>query len=119
MPRLPGADCSKISPSFWLTWRPAFLIRSVNSALLGNMSQPRCVCRSLTIYGKNKRRVIPRHAACRGILLLFGFTPREIPHFARNDGETASLSNWLRQNSPKCRGHAFDFGARRRFGHAE
>src|SRR6266481_1651692 len=35
IPRLPGADCSKISPSFWLTWRRAFLIRSANASLPG------------------------------------------------------------------------------------
>ena len=30
-PRFPGADFSKISPSFWLTWRLAFLMRSVTA----------------------------------------------------------------------------------------
>ena len=32
MPRLPGADFSKISPSFWLTWRRALVILSDSKA---------------------------------------------------------------------------------------
>ena len=34
MPRLPGADFSKISPSFWLTWRRALVILPDSNSLL-------------------------------------------------------------------------------------
>src|SRR5580658_1724548 len=38
MPRLPGADCSKIRPSFWLTCAralPTFLVGASRSVILG------------------------------------------------------------------------------------
>jgi hypothetical protein len=41
----------------------------------------------LTVCGKIKNTVIPRHAACRGIPLFLGIKQRGIPRFSRNDNQ--------------------------------
>src|SRR5260370_25290737 len=42
----------------------------------------------ITVCGKNKNAVIPRHSACRGISLFLVFKLRGIPHFVRNDRQS-------------------------------